>query len=156
EQTGALSEPMMPRRLCVIRIALVVSLAAAIVSGCGDKRGLVPVKGRVTFDGGRPPKPGRLSFGPTKTEGGFTNRPAQASFDADGKFEVASYKPGDGLTPGTYRVNVFCMEHDPQPVPGGLEAVTYVAPGYKGQEITVAAGSGPVELNIDVPLKKRK
>lgn len=126
------------------------------VAGCGDNRGLVPVKGRVTFNGGQPPKPGRLMFGAVKAADGYMQRPGQAPFDAEGNFEVTSYHTGDGLTPGTYRVNVICVERDPAPVPGGLEAVTYVAPEYKGQEVVVPAGGKPMELAIDVPLKKRK
>jgi hypothetical protein len=148
--------PKMPPRLRVFQIATLVSIAATMVSGCGEKRGLVRVRGHVTFDGGPPPKPGFLTFGPTKAAEGFPQRPGQASFAEGGMFEATSYQPGDGLTPGTYRVNVICVEHDPAPAPGGLEAVTYVAPEYKGQEITVAAGSGPLDLSIDVPLKKRK
>lgn len=144
------------QRLGFIRFALPIAVVTAVLPGCGENRGLVPVRGRVTFDGGPPPKPGRLSFGPTMAAEGFVQRPGQARFDADGKFEVTSYQPGDGLTPGDYRLTVMCVERDPQPVPGGLEAVTYVAPGYKGQEVAVAVGSGPMELNIDVPLKKRK
>jgi hypothetical protein len=141
-------------RLC--RYILVVAIGAILFSGCGENRGLVPVKGRVTFNGQPPPKPGRLTFGPTKTADGYPQRPGQASFDGEGSFEVTSYKRGDGLTPGDYRLGVICVERDPSPVPGGLEAVTYVAPEYKGQEVTVAVGSGPIDLKVDVPLKKRK
>jgi hypothetical protein len=147
---------MMSHRSGAFRFAVVASLVATIAAGCGEKRGLVPVKGHVTFGGGPPPKPGHLNFGPAKAAEGFSQRPGQAAFDAEGNFEVTSYHPGDGLTPGAYRVNVICVEHDPQPVPGGLEAVSYVAPDYKGQEVVVAAGSKPMELNIEVPLKKRK
>ena len=147
---------MLPCRSGLLRFVLVTGLAAFVAAGCGEKSSLVPVKGTLRFDGGHPPKAGRLTFGPTKAAEGFGQRPGQAAFDAEGKFEVTSYKPGDGLTPGAYRVNVMCVEHEPQPVPGGLEAVSYVGPGYKAVEVVVAAGSGPMELNIDVPLKKRK
>src|SRR5690349_13423890 len=129
---------------CVFRRVLIVGIVAIVISGCGDKHGLVPVSGRLTFDGGPPPKPGRLTFGPIKPAEGFVQRPGQASFGADGKFEVTSYEAGDGLSPGSYRINVICVERDPRPVPGGLEAVTYVAPGYKGQEVIVASGSKPI------------
>ena len=138
------------------RCALVISAAVFPFVGCSDGRGLVPVKGRITFDGAQPPKAGRLNFAPATAAEGYPRRPGQASFDSEGKFEATSYQPGDGLTPGTYRVNVICVEHDPAPVPGGFEAVTYVAPGYQGQEVVVSAGSKPIELNFDVPLKKRK
>src|SRR6478672_5235403 len=147
---------MLPCRSGVFRFAIITGLAAFVAAGCGEKSSLVPVKGNVRFDGGHPPKAGRLTFGPTKAAEGFSQRPGQAAFDAEGKFEVTSYQPGDGLTPGAYRVNVLCVEHEPAPEPGGLEAVTYVAPGYRGEEVSVPAGSKPMELAIDVPLKKRK
>jgi hypothetical protein len=143
-------------QLCVFQFVVVLAVVAAIAAGCGEKRGLVLVKGRVTFDGGLPPKTGRITFGPIKAADGYPQRPGQANFDADGNFEVTSYKSGDGLTPGSYRINVLCVERDPSPVPGGLEAVTYVSPDYKGEEVVVAAGGKPMELNIDVPRKKRK
>jgi hypothetical protein len=136
--------------------ALMIAIAIVLQSGCRDSRGLVPVNGRITFDGGPPPKSGRLSFSPTSAAEGYPRRPGQARFESSGEFEVTSYKDGDGLTPGTYRVNVICVERDPAPVPGGFEAVSYVAPGYQGQEVVVSAGSKPMELAIDVPLKKRK
>jgi hypothetical protein len=143
-------------RFRAVWFTLLIGLGAIALSGCRDDRGLVPVTGRITFDRKSPPKPGRLQFGPIESAAGFLQRPGMAMFDANGNFEVTSYEPGDGLTPGTYRVNVICVERDPAPVPGGFEAVTYVAPGYKGQEVVVASGSAPIELNIDVPLKKRK
>jgi hypothetical protein len=127
------------------------------LAGCGNSHGTVPVKGRVTFDGARPPKPGRVSFGPVtpaaNTE--LKQRPGSAPFDAEGNFTVMSFQPGDGLVPGTYQITVLCVERDPPPVPGGFESVTYVAPDYQGQTLTIEAGSKPVELTIDVPLKKR-
>lgn len=147
---------MMHSNLATVRCYLLVAIVLAVMAGCGESRGLVPVKGRVTFSGGPPPKPGRLSFGPMSAADGFVQRPGHASFDADGNFAATSYQEGDGLTPGKYRVTVMCVERDPSPVPGGLEAVTYVAPGYKGQEFAVAIGNRTIDLNIDVPLKKRK
>jgi hypothetical protein len=133
-----------------------VLLLTTMLAGCGNKRGLVPVTGRVTFEKQAPPKPGHLDFGPLESKEERPTRPGYARFDADGNFTVMSYQPGDGLMPGRYRINVYCVERDPQPVPGGLEAVTYVAPEYKAQEVEIVAGSNPVDLKIDVPLKKRK
>jgi hypothetical protein len=141
---------------CAVCFTLLIGFGAIVLSGCGEDRGLVPVTGRVTFDSQPPPKPGRLQFGPIEAAAGFLQRPGMAMFDASGKFEVSSYEPGDGLTPGKYRVNVICVERDPAPVPGGFDAVTYVAPGYKPHEVVIAAGSKPITLAIDVPLKKRK
>lgn len=131
-------------------------LLATVMAGCGDNRGLVPVTGRVTFENQAPPKPGHLDFGPLEAKGERPTRPGYAQFDAEGKFTVTSYQPGDGLMPGRYRINVYCVEREPQPVPGGMEAVTFVAPEYKGQEVEIVVGSNPVDLKIDVPLKKRK
>jgi hypothetical protein len=132
-------------------------LAALLaLAGCGDNRGLVPVKGKITFDGAHPPKNGQITFGPLEAAGGFPQRPGVAPFDAEGKFTATSYQPGDGLTPGKYRVSVYCVERDPEPKPGGLEAVTYVDPKYNGQDLLVEVGSSPIELSVEVPLKRRK
>jgi hypothetical protein len=69
----------MSHRLGVFHFVLVFCILALLVTGCGENRGLVPVRGRVTFDGGPPPKPGWLNFGPTKPADGFVQRPGQAN-----------------------------------------------------------------------------
>jgi hypothetical protein len=135
---------------------ILCALSLLVLGGCGENRGLVPVKGKITFDGARPPKTGQLTFGPLESAAGFPQRPATAPFDADGNFVATSYKPGDGLTPGKYRLSVYCVERDPEPKPGGLEAVTYVDPKYTGQDLQIEVGSEPIDLNVEVPLKRRK
>jgi len=127
----------------ILSLCLLVSLAAASLYGQGGAYGTI--LGTVEDNSGA--VVAKASVDVTNVA---TNVTKHTETTSSGDFTVPY------LTPGTYRVNVFCIEHDPQPVPGGLEAVTYVAPEYKGQEVVVAAGSKPLELNIDVPLKKRK
>lgn len=139
-----------------------VVVALAVVStlpGCGGG-GLatVPVSGAITFDGGPPPEVGTISFTPLDVAEGLPRRPAVARFDAEGKFEVTSFQPGDGLLPGTYLAEVKCERG------GGGELVdmrnpkadpSYVAKSYKPEQFVVEMDGDPIEAHFDVPLKKR-
>ncbi len=114
-------------------------LLAAMLAGCGGSdQGLVPVSGKVTFDEGPVPAAGRLLFVPA--EGAQGLRPAFASFDTSGSFTVQSFRPGDGLESGDYRVGVTCWKV--QPTMGGPRGVSYLPKKYKnpttsGLQLTV-------------------
>ena len=135
------------------KIAPIVLLSAAL--GCGGNDGLVPVSGKVTFDGGPPPAGGFLNFVPIDRVAGKPSRPARATFMTDGEYQATSFKEGDGVRPGSYAVSVTCnkgeidySKKDP------YNAASYVAAGYEGQKLVVEEGSDAITLNIDVPLKK--
>lgn len=87
---------------------------AIVVSGCGPNGPkTIPVSGKITYDGGPWPKPGKLTFPCIVAAEGFSNRPGSAEFDVDGNFVAGSYRVGDGLLPGRYKVNVECWETPP-------------------------------------------
>lgn len=136
-----------------MRLAL---LAAVTLLGCNtDEFGMVPVSGTITFDGGQPPAHGRISFAPSETFGDLPNRPGMARFGADGKFTVTSFKPGDGLIPGRYRVTISCLSGLPDISQRDASAsISYIAPDYEPDELVIEPGSGPRVVNYDVPLKK--
>jgi len=103
-------------------------LLVAMLAGCGGSdQGLVPVSGKVTFEDGPVPAAGRLLFVPA--EGAQGLRPAFASFDTSGSFTVQSFRPGDGLESGAYRVGVTCWKV--QPTMGGPAGVSYLPKKYK-------------------------
>lgn len=145
------------------RVALVLGLAPALLAGCGgveSEKGLVPVSGRVTLDGGPWPRPGQITFIPTKA--GRAEESASvssvAAFGADGKF-VVSREGFNGLKPGNYWVAVDCPDGDPvMPLPGqkvsDANAVPkkYRDPETSGFSIDVAAGK-PAEAIFDVKSK---
>jgi hypothetical protein len=72
----------------------------ALICGCSD--GLIDVHGVVTYDGEPLPK-ATVSF---VREGGAAGRPAGGFTDQQGRFELTSYRPDDGIIAGRYRVTV--------------------------------------------------
>ena len=71
----------------------------ALICGCSD--GLVDVHGVVTYDGEPLPK-ATVSF----VREGAAGRPAGGFTDQQGRFELTSYRPDDGIAAGRYRVTV--------------------------------------------------
>lgn len=76
-------------------------LLVALVVGCGDSGGPVPLRGTVKLDG-RPLAKASVYFIATDSKG----RDALGSTDADGVFRLSTVRPGDGALPGTYKVIV--------------------------------------------------
>ncbi len=76
-------------------------LLVALVVGCGDSGGPVPLRGSVKLDG-RPLANASVYFISKDSKG----RDALGSTDADGVFRLSTIRPGDGAFPGTYKVTV--------------------------------------------------
>jgi len=92
---------------------VVVQCLLALLGGCGpDVPKCIPVSGKVTFEGGKPPGPGFIYFN-TDSQGGGSTRPGTAEFDADGNYTAKSFIPGDGLLPGKYVLRVDCWKTPP-------------------------------------------
>jgi hypothetical protein len=106
------------RKLTCVPILFALSLLLLGLTGCGRSDvELVPVSGRVTYDGGAWPNGGVLYFAPQDVgkERSKTRpmRPAAAQFTPEGEFEVTSFAKGDGLVPGRYVVTVECFVGEP-------------------------------------------
>jgi len=91
-------------RVAHLRLAVVLVLAAAVLTGCGDYRPeRVPVSGQVLIDG----KP---------VEHGFVRliasdaRPAVGELGPDGRFELTCFTDKDGSVKGTHQVTVTAVE----------------------------------------------
>ena len=85
--------------VCVTLVAL-----AALSLGCGRKGPRpVPVSGTVTVDG-KPLAGGAITVAPEK------GRAAGGRIGPDGRFELSSWQPGDGVAPGTHRVEVIATK----------------------------------------------
>ena len=142
-------------RPSAVRSAGTALVACLLLAGCGRSGPeLVEVRGKVTFQGGKWPAPGTLYFTPSAPAQGMPARPAPADFDVDGNFVVTSFREGDGLIPGKYKVGVECWKVPPSM--GGPPAVSYLDPKYQspqtsGIEVTIVSGQGDVELELDVP-----
>jgi len=151
-----------PRR-CVGPALPLLGLLVATLGGCGGgdaaESGLVPVKGRVTRDGGPWPTTGAIYFVPQKAL--VESRQGVGTFDPSGQFDSVEggYGGAKGLHPGYYWVYVKCKEGDEEmPIPGKTVAVKdhvpakYQDPARSGLTLEVAAGK-PVEVNFDVKTK---
>jgi hypothetical protein len=136
-------------------IAVFVALGGCL--GC-SKSGLpiVPVSGKVTFEGGPPPANGTISFVPITVAEGMPRRPGTAAFGTDGNFSVTSFKKDDGLIPGSYSARVECWKGNPATSsdPNAFEKLSLVPKDFAPPPVVVEAKSGKVEVVIDVPLKK--
>jgi hypothetical protein len=94
-------------RACVL--LLVAGVLLALVSGCGMDKGprLYPVKGMVRLNG-EPGKDVNIMFTPvTLPEGGATPLSPAAVTDEGGRFQLMSFKPGDGAPAGDYKVTII-------------------------------------------------
>ena len=128
---------------------------SSVLAGCGGSNmPLVPVTGQVTFAGAACPAPGQITYSPAAGSSTPT-RPASAKFDTDGKYAATSFKEGDGLLPGTYRVTITCYNGLPDPRnPDSLSDINFVPKEFRPDDLVVQEGQEPIEVNYDVPPKK--
>jgi hypothetical protein len=114
---------------------------------------MVPVSGKVTFQGAPPPVAGTISFVPISVQEGLPHRPGTAQFSTDGTFRVTSFKPNDGLLPGKYGARIDCWKGNPATSsdPNAFEKLNYVPKDFAPPPVVVDAKSGGVEVAIDVP-----
>jgi hypothetical protein len=136
---------------------LPVMPALLLLMGCNQSQfPLVPVTGTVTFDGGGCPGPGSVTLQPLEISQELPNRPASGNFKIDGAYTVNTFNNQQGVLPGRYRVVVSCLSGGPdfnKADPWG--DVNFIAESYHPTELTIDADSGPVNLDIDVPLRKK-
>jgi hypothetical protein len=80
--------------------AIVLLFVLPIVVGCGPRRpATAPVSGRVTFNG-KPLTTGQVMFYPDR------GRTSVSPIDADGRYRLTTFKPGDGALLGHHRVTI--------------------------------------------------
>jgi hypothetical protein len=124
------------------------------LGGCGPQRPeTVRVSGRVLCNGQPLPKPGVVYFAPVEAAEGFTLRPGKGEFDERGYFSATTWESGDGLMPGRYKVAFDCWERPPSaegPPPKNHVPQRYREPAESPIELTVAAGSGPLDVEWDL------
>lgn len=141
----------------MLRACSPLLLCLPLLVGCsgGNDLSIVPVSGKVTFAGGPCPKPGSITFSPTKVAEGFPRRPGSAEFQEDGTFVATSFAKGDGLVPGVYTASITCWNGKPSgDDPGSFERLNLV-PGDYQPEVVVDANGGAVEVTFDVPPKNK-
>lgn len=134
-------------------VVAVVVLAA----GCG-RSGLAPVRGQLVYPDGRPAKElvgCTVVFEATDADGRSVG--AVGEVDADGRFEMTTNKPGDGVPIGTNKVSInprWRGESDrPDPLPVHEK---YGNADTSGLTVDVKPGSNPVTLTVEPAAPKPK
>lgn len=82
-------------RLAKILTLLFVA-SVLVVSGCG---GRCQVTGKVTFSDGTPLTFGTVTFSNSSTV-------CKGEIQEDGSYRMRTFKPGDGVPPGTYKIYI--------------------------------------------------
>jgi hypothetical protein len=119
-------------------LLLVLIVTVLFASGCGsDQLELVAVNGTLTVDG-KPVGPLSIYLAP-QTSG---IPPVNGYVDANGQFELTTYKAGDGAPEGTYAVSLM---EDPAK-PGEV-------PQVKPATVEIAKPSGGGALDLEVKLE---
>jgi hypothetical protein len=75
-----------------------LALLLGFATGCGGPQ---PVRGTVTLEDGTPLTKGMVVF---ESMAGDNKITARGDIRPDGTFQLGTYKPGDGVPPGKYRV----------------------------------------------------
>lgn len=91
-------------------VAALLALVLLVVGGCSrDRRPPLPktfpVTGIVSFDG-KPLSGATVMFNPTAGDG----HGSIALTDATGRYKLTTFKPGDGVVPGDYKVAITKIE----------------------------------------------
>lgn len=105
-------------------------------AGCGGAN-MAKVKGRVVF-GGKPVKEAQVTFSPA---GGQkeTGKPGTGFTDADGNFELSTFKNYDGALLGSHNVLVMVDDTNPAKCKRTKSLALEVKPG--GNEFTIEMDS---------------
>lgn len=130
-----------------------IALFTVFFTGCGKKYDTVPVRGKVTFNGGPMPANGVIYFTPLEVYGGHPMRPATGDFETDGSYKTFSFANVEGVFPGVYEAHLQCWKVPPRM--DGPKAVSYLPAKYgkattSGLKLTVEEGSSAQEFNIDI------
>ena len=133
----------LPGVCCVLLIVLALNV------GCGKKRDLIPVAGKVTYKG-QPLKFGNVLFQPE------SGPPAKGEIAADGTYTLTT-EGQPGALEGHHRVEVRCLDNQAQrPKPGaeptaGKSLIPEKYTIYENSGITkdVKKGGGPYDIKLD-------
>lgn len=99
---------MIQRGQACRRFAGWAALAMIALAGCGGGGPTTyPVSGRVTYKG-QPVTTGEIRYLPADKAQGHI---ARGAIDAQGAFELTTFKPGDGVLSGSYQVTI--SSYDP-------------------------------------------
>jgi hypothetical protein len=92
------------------RLGATLLLLSPLSCGSSSTQKLYPVRGKVLFDG-KPAEGALVTLQPTDASVGTSIAP-RGQVQADGSFEIATHKFGDGAPPGEYKVTILWYPPD--------------------------------------------
>jgi hypothetical protein len=140
----------MTRTNCPLLWAAATGLALA-ATGCGPQ--MYPVRGTVTLEDGTPLVKGLVIF--ERVDGG-PPLTARGDIGPDGRYELSTEKPGDGVPAGRYRVSINPL--DTSDVPDEQKVLPFDAKYLNlktsGLECEVKAGASDYPIRLSLPAAK--
>ena len=132
-------------------LRLLAPILFALLTGCAA--GKYPVRGTVALDDGSPLTKGLVVF--ERADGGPALS-ARGEIRADGRYELSTDKPGDGVPPGKYRVlvNPLDLSDVPDEKKNLPFDVKYVRFETSGLVCEVKVGETDFPIKLDRPKKK--
>src|SRR5262249_40025801 len=135
-------------RRVLVPVTLVLVFGTA---GCGTR--LYPVRGTVTLEDGTPLTQGMVIFESNQKGAAVM---ARGEVKPDGSYQLSTYKPGDGVPPGKYRVRINPM--DLSEVPDEKKNlpfdIKYTTLATSGLEYEVKPGPNEFLIKLDRPRKR--
>lgn len=127
-----------------VRFALCLLAACLAIAGCAKPGRAPTAKASGTLSAGGAPLTGvNVTFTPA------AGRSASATTDAEGRFSLSTFAPGDGAVPGKHRVTLSLKEAD-VPMPGTPEAAAYKPPSLPFAK--KYAGLATTDLEVEIPV----
>ena len=142
--------------LVIVRASLLFGGMVALV-GCSMETPPkpVPVSGVVVMNG-KPLTRGMISFVPAAAGEG-ASRPSTAMIQPDGTYKATSFKEGDGLLAGSYKIVVTsdAQSLTAEEMAAGKKAVSTIPKAYTSLTTTppsleIPADATPIEHDVDL------
>jgi hypothetical protein len=132
-------------------LALAVSVLALGLAGCGTK--FYPVRGTVTLPDGSPLAKGLVIF--ERVDGG-PPLTARGHVGPDGRYELSTERPGDGVPPGRYKACINPLDTSDAPDEEKVLPfdVKYLNLKTSGLEFEVTAGENDCPIKLTAPTGK--
>jgi len=146
--------------MCISRVLIKASLLYGWIMACAGcsletPPKPVPVSGVVMLNG-KPLTKGMISFVPAAAGEG-ASRPSTAMIQPDGTYKATSFKEGDGLLVGSYKIVVTsdAQSLTAEEIAAGKKTVSTIPKAYTSLTTTplsleIAADATPIEHDVDL------
>lgn len=136
--------------VCRATAGLLMIGSCVFVQGCGNPKGLKPLRGRVTLADGLPLVGARLIFRSNENSENFS-----ATTDKNGDYAAGSTSGTKGIAPGSYTVTMVEYRDPDHPKPPKINS-KYTQVKSSGLHVTVPAESNTFNVKLDPPAEAKE